>query len=54
MFTDDVIDAMAETPERHARAAHAAAVRPDKVLMRSSYRSKKFLNILDKVRERIP
>ena len=26
-FTDDVIDAMAETPERHAAAAHAAAVR---------------------------
>ena len=26
-FTDDVIAAMAETPERHAAAAHAAAVR---------------------------
>ena len=26
-FTDDVIDAMAETPDRHAAAAHAAAVR---------------------------
>ena len=26
-FTDDVIDAMAQTPERHAAAAHAAAVR---------------------------
>ena len=26
-FTDDVIDAMAQTPERHAQPAHAAAVR---------------------------
>lgn len=56
MFTDDVIDAMAETlnvmPVLHMPLQSGS----DKVLkdMRRSYRSKKFLGILDKVRERIP
>ena len=55
-FTDDVIDAMAEThnvmPQLHMPLQSGS----DKVLkdMRRSYRSKKFLGILDKVRERIP
>ena len=55
-FTDDVIDAMAEThnvmPQLHMPLQSGS----DKVLkdMRRSYRSKKFLGILDTVRERIP
>ncbi|WP_035782614.1 tRNA (N6-isopentenyl adenosine(37)-C2)-methylthiotransferase MiaB, partial [Arthrobacter sp. H14] len=55
-FTDDVIDAMAEThnvmPQLHMPLQSGS----DKVLkdMRRSYRSKKFLGILDRVRERIP
>ncbi|MFK0008801.1 tRNA (N6-isopentenyl adenosine(37)-C2)-methylthiotransferase MiaB [Paenarthrobacter sp. NPDC090520] len=55
-FTDDVIDAMAETanvmPQLHMPLQSGS----DKVLkdMRRSYRSSKFLGILDKVRERIP
>lgn len=55
-FTDDVIDAMAETdvvcPQLHMPLQSGS----DKVLkdMKRSYRSKKFLGILDKVRERIP
>ena len=55
-FTDDVIDAMAETanvaPQLHMPLQSGS----DKVLkdMRRSYRSKKFLGILDKVRERMP
>lgn len=55
-FTDDVIDAMAETsvvcPQLHMPLQSGS----DKVLkdMRRSYRSKKFLTILDKVRQKIP
>lgn len=55
-FTDDVIEAMAETdavcPQLHMPLQSGS----DKVLkdMKRSYRSKKFLNILDKVRTRIP
>ena len=56
MFTDDVIDAMAETPNVMPVLHMPLQSGSDKVLkdMRRSYRSKKFLNILDKVRERIP
>ncbi|WP_221891965.1 tRNA (N6-isopentenyl adenosine(37)-C2)-methylthiotransferase MiaB [Corynebacterium anserum] len=55
-FTDDVIDAMAETsvvcPQLHMPLQSGS----DRVLkaMKRSYRSTKFLNILDKVRSRIP
>ena len=55
-FTDDVIDAMAETdavmPQLHMPLQSGS----DRVLkaMRRSYRSAKFLGILDKVRARIP
>ncbi|MBP3222523.1 MAG: tRNA (N6-isopentenyl adenosine(37)-C2)-methylthiotransferase MiaB [Actinomycetaceae bacterium] len=55
-FTQDVIDAMAETsnvmPSLHMPLQSGS----DTILraMRRSYRSKKFLGILDSVRERIP
>lgn len=55
-FTDDVIEAMAEThnvmPQLHMPLQSGS----DSVLkaMRRSYRSKKFLGILDRVRELIP
>ena len=55
-FTDDVIDAMAETrnvmPQLHMPLQSGS----DTILkaMRRSYRSKRFLGILEKVRERIP
>lgn len=55
-FTNDVIDAMAEThnvmPSLHMPLQSGS----DRILraMRRSYRSKKFLGILDAVRERIP
>ena len=55
-FTDDVIEAMAEThnvmPQLHMPLQSGS----DSVLkaMRRSYRSKKYLGILDRVRERIP
>ena len=55
-FTDDVIDAMAEThnvmPQLHMPLQSGS----DSILkaMRRSYRSKKFLCILDKVREKMP
>src|SRR5690606_25390085 len=55
-FTDDVIDAMAEThnvmPTLHMPLQSGS----DTILkaMRRSYRSKKYLGILDAVRERIP
>jgi tRNA-2-methylthio-N6-dimethylallyladenosine synthase len=55
-FTDDVIDAMAETdavmPQLHMPLQSGS----DRVLraMRRSYRSARFLGILDRVRERIP
>ena len=55
-FTDDVIDAMAETPNVMPQLHMPLQSGSDKVLkdMRRSYRSKKFLGILDKVREKIP
>ena len=55
-FTDDVIDAMADTeavmPQLHMPLQSGS----DRILkaMRRSYRSKRFLGILDRVRERIP
>jgi len=55
-FTDDVIDAMAETanvmPQLHMPLQSGS----DRILkaMRRSYRSAKFLGILDRVRERMP
>ena len=55
-FTDDVIDAMAETsavmPQLHMPLQSGS----DRILkaMRRSYRSAKFLGILERVRERIP
>ena len=55
-FTDDVIDAMAEThnvmPQLHMPLQSGS----DRVLkaMRRSYRSERFLRILDTVRDRIP
>ena len=55
-FTDDVIEAMAETPNVMPQLHMPLQSGSDRVLkaMRRSYRSKKFLGILDKVRERIP
>ncbi|OFR89873.1 tRNA-2-methylthio-N(6)-dimethylallyladenosine synthase MiaB [Micrococcus sp. HMSC067E09] len=55
-FTDDVIDAMAETPNVMPQLHMPLQSGSDKVLkdMRRSYRSKKFLGILEKVRERMP
>ncbi len=55
-FTDDVIEAMAETPVVCPQLHIPLQSGSDKVLkdMRRSYRSKKFLAILEKVRERIP
>ena len=55
-FTDDVIDAMAETaavmPQLHMPLQSGS----DRILkaMRRSYRSAKFLRILDRVRQQIP
>ena len=55
-FTQDVIDAMAETPNVMPQLHMPLQSGSDKVLkdMRRSYRSKKFLGILDDVRERMP
>ncbi|SJM70418.1 tRNA (N6-isopentenyl adenosine(37)-C2)-methylthiotransferase MiaB [Gulosibacter sp. 10] len=55
-FTDDVIDAMAETPNVMPQLHMPLQSGSDRVLraMRRSYRSKKFLGILDRVRERMP
>lgn len=55
-FTDDVIEAMAETPNVMPQLHMPLQSGSDKVLkdMRRSYRSRKFLGILDKVREQIP
>ncbi|MBD4678687.1 radical SAM protein, partial [Xanthomonas citri pv. citri] len=55
-FTDDVIDAMAETPNVMPQLHMPLQSGSDKVLkdMRRSYRSAKFLRILEKVCERIP
>lgn len=55
-FTDDVIDAMAETPTVMPSLHMPLQSGSDRILraMRRSYRSAKFLGILDRVRERIP
>ena len=55
-FTDDVIDAMAETPQVMPQLHMPLQSGSDRILkaMRRSYRSSKFLGILDRVRERIP
>src|SRR5699024_9078894 len=55
-FTDDVIDAMAETRNEMHLLHMPLPYGSDAILksMRRSYRSKRFLGILDKVRERIP
>ncbi|MDO4928501.1 MAG: tRNA (N6-isopentenyl adenosine(37)-C2)-methylthiotransferase MiaB [Corynebacterium sp.] len=55
-FTSDVIDAMAETPNICPQLHMPLQSGSDKVLkdMRRSYRSKKFLNILAEVREKLP
>ena len=55
-FTDDVIDAMAETPNVMPQLHFPLQSGSDRVLraMRRSYRSEKFLGILEKVRERMP
>ncbi|WP_324011947.1 tRNA (N6-isopentenyl adenosine(37)-C2)-methylthiotransferase MiaB [Microbacterium sp. JZ37] len=55
-FTDDVIAAMAETPAVMPQLHMPLQSGSDSILkaMRRSYRSAKFLGILDRVRERIP
>ena len=55
-FTDDVIDAMAETPNVTPTLHMPLQSGSDKVLkdMRRSYRAEKYLGIIDKVRDRIP
>ncbi len=55
-FTDDVIDAMAETPAVMPQLHMPLQSGSDRILksMRRSYRSSRFLGILDRVRERIP
>lgn len=55
-FTSDVIDAMAETPNVCPQLHMPLQSGSDKVLkeMRRSYRSAKFLKILDEVRSKIP
>ncbi|ACQ80692.1 RNA modification enzyme, MiaB family [Beutenbergia cavernae DSM 12333] len=55
-FTDDVIDAMASTPNVMPQLHMPLQSGSDRILraMRRSYRSEKFLGILDRVRARIP
>ncbi len=55
-FTDDVIDAMAETPAVMPQLHMPLQSGSDRILraMRRSYRSGKFLGILDRVRTKIP
>ncbi len=55
-FTDDVIEAMAETPNVMPSLHMPLQSGSDKVLrdMRRSYRQKKFLGIIERVREAIP
>ncbi|TQL48362.1 tRNA-i(6)A37 thiotransferase enzyme MiaB [Homoserinimonas aerilata] len=55
-FTDDVIEAMAETPAVMPQLHMPLQSGSDRILkaMRRSYRSERFLGILDRVRERIP
>ncbi|MCU1481977.1 MAG: tRNA-2-methylthio-N(6)-dimethylallyladenosine synthase MiaB [Subtercola sp.] len=55
-FTDDVIDAMAETPSVMPQLHMPLQSGSDRILrlMKRSYRSEKFLGILDRVRARMP
>ncbi len=55
-FTDDVIDAMAETPNVMPQLHMPLQSGSDRVLkaMRRSYRSERFLGILERVRAKIP
>jgi tRNA-2-methylthio-N6-dimethylallyladenosine synthase len=55
-FTDDVIDAMAETPNVMPQLHMPLQSGSDRILkaMRRSYRSERFLGILDRVRARMP
>lgn len=55
-FTDDVIEAMAETPQVMPQLHMPLQSGSDRILkaMRRSYRSERFLGILDRVRARIP
>ena len=55
-FTDDVIDAMAETQQVMPQLHMPLQSGSDRILraMRRSYRSERFLGILDRVRARIP
>jgi tRNA-2-methylthio-N6-dimethylallyladenosine synthase len=55
-FTDDVIDAMAETPAVMPQLHMPLQSGSDRILkaMRRSYRSTKFLGILERVRAQIP
>ena len=55
-FTDDVIDAMAETPAVMPQLHMPLQSGSDRILraMRRSYRSEKFLGILDRVRAKLP
>ena len=55
-FTDDVIEAMAETPTVMPQLHMPLQSGSDAILkaMRRSYRSSKYLGILERVRERIP
>ncbi|MBO0607445.1 tRNA (N6-isopentenyl adenosine(37)-C2)-methylthiotransferase MiaB [Myceligenerans salitolerans] len=55
-FTDDVIDAMAETPNVMPQLHMPLQSGSDRILraMRRSYRSAKFLGILDRVRAAMP
>ncbi|MFM6971246.1 MAG: MiaB/RimO family radical SAM methylthiotransferase, partial [Rhodoluna sp.] len=55
-FTNDVIDAMAETPNVMPQLHMPLQSGSDRILkeMRRSYRSEKFLGILDRVRKQIP
>ncbi len=55
-FTDDVVDAMAETPTVMPSLHMPLQSGSDRVLqaMRRSYRSERYLRIIDAVRERMP
>jgi tRNA-2-methylthio-N6-dimethylallyladenosine synthase len=55
-FTDDVIDAMAETPNVMPQLHMPLQSGSDRILkaMRRSYRSERFLGILDRVRAQLP
>jgi len=55
-FTDDVIDAMAETPNVMPQLHMPLQSGSDRILkaMRRSYRSEKFLGILERVRAQMP